>query len=209
MNTLDPKSLTYDENGLIPAVIQDAHSKEVLMLAYMNEVSLRRTIEEKETWFYSRSRKELWHKGATSGNTQKVVSIGYDCDQDALLIQVIPQGPACHQGTYTCFTKGVELQIKGDRFTILNQLEQLIAKRELERPEKSYTTYLFEQGLDKILKKVGEESTEVVIAAKNQSDEELRSETADLLYHLLVLLRYTKLPIDEVMKELQDRFALK
>lgn len=207
LDTLDPKSLTYDEQGLIPAVVQDAHSKEVLMLAYMNEESLRKTIEEKETWFYSRSRKELWHKGATSGNTQKVVSIRYDCDRDTLLIQVSPQGPACHKGTYTCFTEEAENPTTADRFAILNQLEQVIAQRDLERPEKSYTTYLFEQGLDKILKKVGEESTEVVIAAKNRSKDELRYETADLLYHVMVLLRHAKLPLDEVMDELRNRLA--
>lgn len=204
MNKLDPDALKYDKNGLIPAIVQDHNSKEVLMLAYMNKESLLRTIEEKETWFYSRSRKELWHKGATSGNKQKVVSINYDCDQDTLLVQVIPQGPACHNGTYTCFSQGTHTD--SDRFAILNQLESLIAKRDMERPENSYTTYLFEQGLDKILKKVGEEATEVVIAAKNQSSEELRYETADLLYHLLVLLRHSKLSLDEVMQELKNRF---
>lgn len=206
MNKLDPDALKYDKNGLIPAIVQDHNSKEVLMLAYMNKESLLRTIEEKETWFYSRSRKELWHKGATSGNKQKVVSIDYDCDRDALLVQVIPQGPACHQGTYTCFSQGTKEYAPSERFAILNQLESLIAKRDMERPEKSYTTYLFEQGLDKILKKVGEEATEVVIAAKNQSSEELRYETADLLYHLLVLLRHSRLPLDEVMQELKNRF---
>lgn len=206
MIDIDPKTLTYDDNGLIPAIVQDAFSKEVLMLAYMNEESLRRTIAEKETWFYSRSRNELWHKGATSGNRQKVLSIRYDCDRDALLIQVKPQGPACHRGTYTCFSETGWDEQTGDRFAILTRLEELIAKRDQERPEKSYTTYLFEQGLDKILKKVGEETTEVVIAAKNQSADELRYETADLLYHLLVLLRQAKLPLDEVLAELQSRF---
>lgn len=176
------------------------------MLAYMNQESLKRTMEEKETWFYSRSRKKLWHKGETSGNRQKVVSIQYDCDRDTLLIQVVPEGPACHRNTYTCFTESEKEESVPDRFAILNRLEQLIAQREMEWPEKSYTTYLFEQGLDKILKKVGEEATEVVIAAKNQSADELRYETADLLYHLLVLLREAKLPLDDVLAELKERF---
>lgn len=209
MKSIDPQSLKYDANGLIPAIVQDANSKEVLMLAYMNQESLQRTIEEKETWFYSRSRQELWHKGATSGNRQKVVAIHYDCDRDALLIQVEPQGPACHRGTSSCFAEAIWEESTSDRFAILNQLEQLIAKRDLERPDQSYTTYLFEQGLDKILKKVGEEATEVVIAAKNQSAAELRYETADLLYHLLVLLREAKLPLDEVLTELRSRFTQK
>src|SRR5690606_34923339 len=144
-------------------------------------------------------------KGETSGNRQKVVSIAYDCDQDTLLIQVIPQGPACHQGTYSCFQAAD--RTTSDRFSILNQLEERIAKRDLERPEGAYTTYLFEEGLDKILKKVGEESAEVIIAAKNHSSAELRYETADLLYHLLVLLRESDLSLDEVLNELEQRFS--
>lgn len=204
--TFDPNALTYDAQGLIPAIIQDVGSKEVLMLAYMNEESVNKTLAEGETWFYSRSRQSLWHKGATSGNRQQVVSMSYDCDQDTLLIQVIPQGPACHRNTYTCFTEKEE-QPSADRFAIINQLEQRIAQRDVERTEKAYTTYLFEQGIDKILKKVGEESAEVIIAAKNQSTEELRYETADLLYHLLVLLREAKLPLDEVLAELETRFG--
>ncbi len=143
--------LRFDEAGLIPAIIQDAASKEVLTLAYMNRESYEKTIETKETWFYSRSRGELWHKGATSGNTQKVKAIRYDCDQDALVVLAEPSGPACHKGSYSCFsTEKADAQ---DRFGILNELESVIAKRQAEMPDGAYTTYLFREGVDKILKK--------------------------------------------------------
>lgn len=207
------EELRFDESGLIPAIIQDASSKSVLTLAYMNKESLQKSLETKETWFWSRSRKELWHKGGTSGNTQRIVSMSYDCDGDALVVQVVPNGPACHTGAYSCFSNELpgaeakELQAgnQPDRFAILGELEQLIAARELERPEGSYTTYLFEKGVDKILKKVGEEAAEVIIAAKNRSAEELRYEASDLIFHLLVLLREQKLPLDAVLTELQGR----
>ncbi|USG65251.1 bifunctional phosphoribosyl-AMP cyclohydrolase/phosphoribosyl-ATP diphosphatase HisIE [Brevibacillus ruminantium] len=217
---LNIEELRFDENGLIPAIVQDAVSKEVLTLAYMNKESLALTLETKETWFWSRSRQELWHKGATSGHTQRIVSLKYDCDGDALVVLVVPQGPACHTGVYSCFSAQVCLEagedtvvakesvssaVERDRFAIFNELEQLIASREAERPEGAYTTYLFEKGVDKILKKVGEEAAEVIIAAKNRSHEELRYEAADLLYHLLVLLREQKLPLDEVLAELKKR----
>ncbi|MEK5272186.1 bifunctional phosphoribosyl-AMP cyclohydrolase/phosphoribosyl-ATP diphosphatase HisIE [Aeribacillus sp. FSL K6-8394] len=197
--------LKFDENGLIPAVVQDAVSKEVLTVAYMNEESLKKTLETKETWFYSRSRQKLWHKGETSGNTQTVQEIRYDCDKDALVVLVNPNGPACHTGQYSCFSKENGGQVDGSRFDIINKLEAVIAEREAERPEGSYTTYLFEKGLDKILKKVGEEASEVIIAAKNRSHDELKWEAADLLFHLLVLLREQKLPLDEVLKVLKER----
>ncbi len=205
MNTPDIK---FDEKGLAPAIVQDAVSKEVLTLAYMNEESLRKSIETRETWFYSRSRQELWHKGETSGNTQKIVDIKYDCDQDALLVLVEPAGPACHTGSYSCFNESVlgeSKEVSSDRFAILNELEEVIAKREAEMPEGAYTTYLFDKGVDKILKKVGEEASEVIIAAKNRDHEELKWEAADLIYHLLVLLREQKLPLDEVLSVLQKR----
>lgn len=202
-------NIKFDEKGLVPAIVQDAQSKEILMLAYMNEESLQKTLETKETWFFSRSRNELWHKGATSGNTQKVVDICYDCDRDTLLVKVVPAGPACHRNTYTCFTdsllEGDTNQAKSDRFEIIQILEQVIAQREAEMPEGAYTTYLFEKGIDKILKKVGEEAGEVIIAAKNRNPEELKWEVADLLYHLLVMLREQKLPLDEVLKVLEER----
>src|SRR5690606_8187855 len=200
--------ITFDEKGLAPAIVQDAVSKEVLTLAYMNEESLRKSIETRETWFYSRSRQELWHKGETSGNTQKIVDMKYDCDKDAILVLVEPAGPACHTGNYTCFSEslfGETKEASGDRFAILNELEKVIAEREAEMPEGAYTTYLFDKGVDKILKKVGEEASEVIIAAKNRDHEELKWEAADLIYHLLVLLREQKPPLDEVLSVLQKR----
>jgi phosphoribosyl-ATP pyrophosphohydrolase/phosphoribosyl-AMP cyclohydrolase len=201
--------IKFDEKGLVPAIVQDVQSKEVLMMAYMNEESLQKTLETKETWFFSRSRNELWNKGATSGNTQKVVDVLYDCDSDTLLVKVIPAGPACHRNTYTCFTDSLlgEANTVGakDRFAIINELERVIAQREAEMPEGAYTTYLFEKGIDKILKKVGEEAGEVIIAAKNRDPEELKWEVADLMYHLLVALREQKLPLDEVLKVLEER----
>ncbi|HZG73192.1 MAG TPA: bifunctional phosphoribosyl-AMP cyclohydrolase/phosphoribosyl-ATP diphosphatase HisIE [Chondromyces sp.] len=200
--------LTFDEKGLIPAIVQDVATKEVLTLAYMNKESLGKTLETGETWFYSRSRQELWHKGATSGNTQKVINIKYDCDQDALVVLVKPAGPACHKGTTSCFEKslyGDGEQTKALPYTILHTLEQVISEREKERPEGAYTTYLFEKGVDKILKKVGEEAAEVIIAAKNRDKEELKWEAADLLYHLLVLLREQDLPLVEVLGVLAKR----
>ena len=206
--------LQFDENGLIPAIVQDATTKEVLTLAYMNRESLEKSLETKETWFYSRSRKELWHKGETSGNTQKIVDIKFDCDKDALVVFVHPAGPACHTGEISCFN-GSLLGEEGERienedvrledYRILQKLEKVIKERDEQRPEGAYTTYLFEKGIDKILKKVGEESAEVIIAAKNRSHEELKWEAADLLYHLFVLLREQNLPFKEVLRVLQER----
>jgi phosphoribosyl-AMP cyclohydrolase / phosphoribosyl-ATP pyrophosphohydrolase len=198
-------NVKFNEQGLIPVVVQDVQSKEVLTVAYMNEESLQKTIETNETWFYSRSRNELWHKGATSGNKQKVVSIKADCDQDALVIEVIPAGPACHTGTTSCFT---ELLVENERpgsVGILPQLVEVIKQREIDMPEGAYTTYLFDKGIDKICKKVGEEATEVVIGAKNRDKEEVKWESADLLYHLLVLLQEQKVNIYEVLEVLQKR----
>ena len=199
---LDIKSLKFDERGLIPAIVQDARTREVLTLAYMNEESLARTIETGETWFWSRSRHELWHKGETSGNTQSVVNLINDCDNDALVVLVNPAGPACHTGARSCFDSkpGDE-----DLGLLLANLYKLIESRERERPDGSYTTYLFNSGLDKILKKVGEESAETIIAAKNDDVSRLTSETADLVYHLLVLLVARGVNLDEVRKELERR----
>jgi len=217
------EKIKWDGQGLVPAIVQDAQSKEVLMLAYMNRESLKRTIDSGETWFWSRSRSELWHKGATSGHIQKVRALKYDCDGDTLLVLVDQTGPACHTGAYSCFHNGVplanadgqedsaaqEAKPAGSRFDILNKLEALIAQRDAERPEGAYTTYLFEKGVDKILKKVGEEASEVIIAAKNRSPEELRYEASDLIFHLLVLLREQKLPLDALMYELERRHLKK
>lgn len=198
-------NVKFNEQGLIPAVVQDAQSKEVLTVAYMNEESLQKTIETNETWFYSRSRNELWHKGATSGNTQKVVSIKADCDQDALVIEVIPAGPACHNGTTSCFTETIVENPRPGSVGILPQLVEVIKQREVDMPEGAYTTYLFDKGIDKICKKVGEEATEVVIGAKNRDKEEVKWESADLMYHLLVLLQEQKVDVYEVLDVLQKR----
>ena len=185
----------------------------------MNRESLEKSLESGETWFYSRSRQELWHKGETSGNTQRIVEIKHDCDADALVVLVNPTGPACHTGAVSCFSESIlEKQTSSEASTspflkgaslgdlqILLELEKLIHDREIERPEGAYTTYLFEKGVDKILKKVGEEASEVIIAAKNRDPEELKWETADLLYHLLVLMREQELPVKEVLAVLGKR----
>lgn len=209
--------IRWDASGLVPAIVQDAQSKQVLMMAYMNRESLRLTLESGETWFWSRSREELWHKGATSGNVQTVVSMTYDCDGDTLLLQVNPKGPACHTGQTTCFYNEITVQgqksepvnnyaaAESGRFAVLAELEEVIAQREVERPEGAYTTYLFDKGVDKILKKVGEEASETIIAAKNKDNAELKLEISDLIYHLLVLLQERKLPLDEIMDELSRR----
>lgn len=198
-------SVKYDDKGLVPAIVQDAATKDVLTLAYMNETSLRKTVETRETWFYSRSRQELWHKGETSGNTQTVENITWDCDRDALLVLVSKKGPACHKGEDSCFHEKVFGEEKSSKENILLTLEKLIENREIERPEGAYTTYLFEEGVDKILKKVGEEASEVIIAAKNRDSEELKWEVADLFYHVLVLLREQKLPLETVLDVLVER----
>ena len=198
-------NVKFDEKGLITAVVQDAQSKEVLTVAYMNEQSLAKTIETGETWFFSRSRNELWHKGATSGNTQKVVSIKTDCDQDALVVEVIPAGPACHNGTTSCFTETIVQNEEVGSVGIIPQLVEVIRQREIDMPEGAYTTYLFEKGIDKICKKVGEEATEVVIGAKNRDAEEVKWEAADLMYHLLVLLQEQKVSAYDVLGVLQKR----
>ncbi|HEX5886675.1 MAG TPA: bifunctional phosphoribosyl-AMP cyclohydrolase/phosphoribosyl-ATP diphosphatase HisIE [Pyrinomonadaceae bacterium] len=190
----------FDERGLVPAIVQNAKTREVLTLAYMNEESLARTIETRETWFWSRSRNELWHKGETSGNTQRVVSLALDCDRDAIVVLVDPAGPACHTGAVSCFeTPAVQ------NGSLLTRLYELIQSREHERPDGSYTTYLFEEGLDKILKKLGEESAETIIAAKNEDRARLVSEVSDLVYHLLVLLVARGVSLEEIANELEQR----
>ncbi|GGH68865.1 bifunctional phosphoribosyl-AMP cyclohydrolase/phosphoribosyl-ATP diphosphatase HisIE [Paenibacillus silvae] len=220
--------IRWDE-GLVPAIVQDVDTREVLMMAYMNRESLKLSLESGETWFWSRSRQELWNKGATSGNVQKIVSLKYDCDGDTLLVEVKPKGPACHTGAVTCFHNeiiGMPANEAGQagteesadsstassssssaqrRFEVLAELESVIAERERERPEGAYTTYLFDKGVDKILKKIGEEASETIIAAKNKDNDELRLEVSDLMYHLLVLLQERKLPLDDIMSELSRR----
>ncbi|OMF10572.1 bifunctional phosphoribosyl-AMP cyclohydrolase/phosphoribosyl-ATP pyrophosphatase [Paenibacillus amylolyticus] len=213
-------------DDLVPAIVQDVDTREVLMMAYMNRESLKLSLESGETWFWSRSRQELWHKGATSGNVQTITSLKYDCDGDTLLVEVKPNGPACHTGAVTCFHNEIiglpeksaneasdeagaasasASSSSDSRFEVLAELESVIAERERERPEGAYTTYLFDKGVDKILKKIGEEASETIIAAKNKDNDELRLEVSDLMYHLLVLLQERKLPLDDIMSELSRR----
>ncbi|CDQ19260.1 bifunctional phosphoribosyl-AMP cyclohydrolase/phosphoribosyl-ATP diphosphatase HisIE [Halobacillus karajensis] len=207
MNINDIK---FDEQGLVPAIVQDAKSKSVLTLAYMNEESLKKTLEIGETVFFSRSRQELWHKGETSGNTQQVSSIHYDCDEDALLVQVLPAGPACHKGNYTCFTEELtdaSFTQKEDRYQILDELQTVLANRKATLPEGSYTSSLFQEGVDRIAKKIGEEAGEVIIAAKNDNPEEIALESADLLFHLLLILTDRDVPLDDVLTVLENRHS--
>jgi phosphoribosyl-ATP pyrophosphohydrolase/phosphoribosyl-AMP cyclohydrolase len=201
--------LKFDERGLLPAVVQDKRTREVLTLAYMNEESLRRTIETGETHFWSRSRAELWHKGATSGNTQRVVEMRIDCDGDALVVLVEPRGAACHTGARSCFVRADDAEtstaLDENLGALLERLYALVTERREQRPEGSYTTYLFNSGLDKILKKIGEESAETIIAAKNLEKAPLVSETADLLFHLTVLLVERGVKLEDVRAELAWR----
>lgn len=202
------QDLKWDERGLIPAVVQDALSGEVLTVAYVSRESLEETSKLGETVFFSRSRQELWHKGATSGNTQQVVSIMADCDKDALVIRVQPKGPACHTGARTCFFEKIEDFSPDEGRSlglVLAELESLIAERRAKRPEGSYTATLFDKGLKKMLQKVGEESAEIIIAAMAGSRPETVRETSDLLYHLMVVLREMDIPLDDVAAELKSR----
>ncbi|MFN0087607.1 MAG: bifunctional phosphoribosyl-AMP cyclohydrolase/phosphoribosyl-ATP diphosphatase HisIE [Blastocatellia bacterium] len=230
-------NLKFDEHGLITAIVQDDRTNDVLMVAQMSSESLAKTLQSGETWFWSRSRQELWHKGATSGNTQRVVDIRLDCDGDALLIRVDPAGPACHTGERTCFFRSAEdspapeprageskrpsrietppapqLSVVGvaamDLGILLQDLYKLIQERRDQRPEGSYTTYLFNSGLDKILKKIGEESAETIIAAKNEGKDagkQLSGEIGDLLYHLLVLMVEREVSLQDIQNELSHR----
>lgn len=202
------EDITFDEAGLIPAVIQDEESGDVLMLAYMNKESLEKSIETKETWFYSRSRKELWNKGATSGNKQTITQITFDCDSDALVVTVIPKGPACHTGEDSCFYKTVFAETPTNR-TVISQLTKNIADRKVNPVEGTYTTYLFNEGIDKILKKVGEETSEVIIGAKNNDKQEVIWEISDLVYHTLVLMEELGVNVSDIQQELIERHITK
>ncbi len=204
---IELSELKFDEKGLIPAVVTDASSGKVLMLAYMNEESLRISLEKKLTCFWSRSREELWLKGETSGNYQHIVSVTADCDRDALLIAVEPDGPACHLGTQSCFAYPVWESGEPVGFS-LAALMELIRGRKTEPQEGSYTSYLFEKGLDKILKKVGEETTEVIIAAKAEDRKETVYEIADLVYHVLVLMTEAGIGTEDVLRELDSRHVI-
>jgi len=203
--------IKFDEAGLVPAIVQDANTRQVLTLAYMNAESLQRTLDTSETWFWSRSRSCLWHKGETSGHTQRVMDVSVDCDQDAIRILVEPAGPACHTGAQSCFHNELEeapsksRNVPADLGMILNDLFALVEGRKRERPGGSYTSYLFDRGLDKILKKIGEESAETIIAAKNEDPNALIGEASDLLYHLIVLLVERGLTLEQVGAELVAR----
>lgn len=199
--------LKFDSNGLIPAVVVDSISKKVLTLAYMNRESLQISMEKGLTCFWSRSRQELWLKGATSGNYQHIVSITADCDGDALVVMVEPDGPACHTGSFSCFENPVWHSDELNEFS-LQGLMKLIEGRKIEQKEGSYTTYLFNKGLDKILKKVGEESTEVIIAAKAEDKQETIYEIADLAYHVMVLMVQAGISLEDIHKELASRHVI-
>lgn len=201
-------NIKYDEKGLIPAIVQDDVSGKVLMLAYMNEEALKKTIETKETWFYSRSRQDLWNKGATSGNKQQVKNIAFDCDQDTVLLTVTPEGPACHTGETTCFYNFLD-QNQPTTQDVIYRIVDVIENRRNNPVEGAYTTYLFNEGIDKVLKKVGEEASEVIIGAKNNDKEEIKWEVADLIYHTLVLLNMTDVSIADIKDVLYQRHMQK
>ncbi|MBQ7369317.1 MAG: bifunctional phosphoribosyl-AMP cyclohydrolase/phosphoribosyl-ATP diphosphatase HisIE [Clostridia bacterium] len=201
------EELKFDEKGLIPAIVVDAVTKDVLTLAYMNMESLQITLAKQKTCFWSRSRQELWLKGETSGNYQHVVSITADCDKDALVVKVEKDGPACHTGADSCFFQPLYINEERHEFS-LRGLYDLLVGRKTEMPQGSYTTYLFEKGLDKILKKVGEESTEVIIAGKAQDKAETVYEIADLAYHVMVLMVQAGITVDDVEKELASRHVI-
>lgn len=203
------KGVKFDDKGLVPVVVQDVVSKYVLMLAYMNEDAIKKTLKDKVACYFSRSRQELWIKGETSGNTQKVIKMSYDCDVDTILLLVEQTGVACHTGNYSCFyrdlfddTDKMEFEVEK---SILKELYDLINERKNNPIEGSYTNYLFDKGIDKILKKVGEESSEVIIASKNTDKSELIYEISDLVYHTLVLMIEKDVKIDEIKKELLNR----
>ena len=204
---LDINTLKFDDKGLIPAIVVDATSKKVLTLAYMNKESLEISIKEQKTCFFSRSRQELWRKGETSGNFQHIVSITADCDNDALVVLVNKEGPACHTGTDSCFTKSVFESEENHAFS-MDGLYDLLVGRKTDKPEGSYTTYLFEKGMDKILKKVGEECTEVIIGAKSDDKAETIYEIADLAYHVMVLMVEMGISVDDIKKELASRHII-
>ena len=203
----DINTLKFDEKGLIPAIVVNAETGKVLTLAYMSRESLRISLEKELTCFWSRSRQQLWLKGETSGNTQHIVSITADCDRDALLVAVNPDGPACHLGTESCFANPVFESEQNHAFTPQGLME-LIEGRKAEKKEGSYTTYLFEKGIDKILKKVGEESTEVIIAGKAGDKAETIYEIADLAYHVMVLMIESGISLEDIHRELASRHVI-
>jgi len=206
-DNIKPENLRFDSQGLIPAVVTDYYTKQVLTVAYMNRESLEITMKEGRTCFFSRSRKELWRKGETSGNTQEVVNITADCDGDALVVEVIKKGPACHTGRESCFFQSVYQSETTNAFSV-NQLYEMIADRKENPKNGSYTNYLFDKGIEKILKKVGEESAEVIIAAAREKREEIIYEVSDLAYHLMVMMVESGVRPEEIVKELAGRHVI-
>ncbi len=200
---MDMKKIKFDKNGLVPAIAQDINTKKVLMLAYMNEESIKKTLEEGVAVYYSRSRQELWKKGETSGNIQKLKGMSYDCDGDSILLMVEQIGVACHTGEYSCFFN--EILPSEDKQDTLESLYSLMKTRKENPLEGSYTNYLFKEGIDKILKKVGEESAEVIIASKNNDKKEMTYEISDLVYHTLVLMVEQGVEIKDIKLELEKR----
>lgn len=208
METVELQNLKYDDRGLIPAVVQDTRNGEVLMVAYMNEESLKRTLASGETWFFSRSRQKLWHKGAESGHFQHVRKIYADCDADTLVVEVVPDGPACHTGHRSCFYRGIsgwENRENTGSLRILDDLFEEIKDRRIHTRENSYTNYLQREGKNKIDKKVGEEASEVIIADQHEDREEVIEESCDLLYHLMVLWENRGLALSDIMKKMEER----
>ena len=204
---MDLENIKYNEAGLVPAIVQDYETRQVLMMAWMNEEALKLTLDTKKATFYSRSRQALWVKGETSGNTQAVVKVNYDCDGDTLLLQVNPNGPACHTGNTSCFYRSLAIDQDANlgNMEILTMLYDLIADRKTNPLAGSYTNYLFEKGVDKICKKIGEEAAETIIAAKNNDPGELVYEASDLIYHLLVLLNNQNVDLESLFRELTKR----
>jgi phosphoribosyl-ATP pyrophosphohydrolase/phosphoribosyl-AMP cyclohydrolase len=206
---LELSKLKFDEKGLIPAIVQDQVSGKVLMLGYMNNESIQKTVETGKTWFYSRSRQKLWNKGETSKHFQTVSSIFYDCDEDALLVQVVQEGPACHTNNYSCFYRTLAgedaSKIQADKASVLREVYEVILERKRLKPENSYVAKKMEEGIDRILKKVGEEAGEVIIAGKNADPQEMAWETADLIFHLWMALAFYDIPLDMVYDKLIER----
>jgi phosphoribosyl-AMP cyclohydrolase / phosphoribosyl-ATP pyrophosphohydrolase len=207
---MDIEKLKFDDKGLIPAVVQDRVSGKVLMLGYMNRESIKKTVETGKTWFFSRSRQKLWNKGETSGHFQSVSAIFYDCDEDALLVQVDQEGPACHTNSYSCFYRTLAgaadaAKTQEDKVAVLREVYEVILERKKTKPENSYVAKKMEEGIDRILKKVGEEAGEVIIAGKNANAQEMAWETADLIFHLWMALAFYDIPLDMVYDKLIER----
>lgn len=212
MENVKPENIHFNEKGLIPAIVQDARSGEILMMAWMNKESLQKTLEARETWFYSRSRQKLWHKGEESGHIQHIERLYIDCDEDTIVAQVLPEGPACHTGNCTCFFRGIEgftnQETKGT-LSILHALSEEIKDRKKNPQPKSYTNYLIAEGSDKIDKKIGEEASEVIIADQHKDKKEITSESCDLLYHLFVLWENAGIDLYDIMAEMERRDEVK